>query len=224
MKTLNLFITISFFLIMTSLDGQNIGIATTSPLYRLDIDAITGTTGNPARFLGLMAGATSDSIISSSSGILRRLSISQIIGSGAWSTIGNSGLAAGTNFIGNTDAIDLAFRTNNTERMRILSGGNTGIGTTTPVNLLDVDGGVVIGATYGGTNTAPTNGLLVEGYVGVGTTTANTALDLNGGFSLRPSSVSLTADNQAVTVGNASSIVFTSNSGTATSRLCHVNW
>ena len=218
MKTLNLFITISFLLIMTSLDGQNIGIATTSPLYRLDIDAITGTTGNPARFLGLMAGATSDSIISSSSGILRRLSISQIIGSGAWSTIGNSGLAAGTNFIGNTDAIDLAFRTNNTERMRILSGGNTGIGTTTPVNLLDVGGGVVIGATYGGTNTAPTNGLLIQGNVGIGTTTANVGVDVNGSFSPRPTTISLTADDQVITVGNSSALILNSNNSSATSR------
>ena len=53
----------------------------------------------------------------------------------------------------------------------IINNGNVGIGTTAPKNKLDVEGGQVIGATYSGTNTAPTNGLLVEGNVGIGTTT-----------------------------------------------------
>jgi uncharacterized protein YaiE (UPF0345 family) len=35
--------------------------------------------------------------------------------------------------------------------------------------VLDVEGAAVIGATYSGTNTAPSNGLLVEGNVGIGT-------------------------------------------------------
>lgn len=61
-----------------ALQSQNVGIATANPLYRLDVDAMTGTTGNPVRLLGLLAGSTSDSIISSNSGILRRLSIDQI--------------------------------------------------------------------------------------------------------------------------------------------------
>jgi hypothetical protein len=44
-----------------------------------------------------------------------------------------------------------------------------GIGTASPQNRLDVEGGAVIGATYSGTNTAPNNGLLVQGNVGIGT-------------------------------------------------------
>jgi hypothetical protein len=51
------------------------------------------------------------------------------------------------------------------ERLRITSGGNAGIGTTTPSNRLSVSGGSSIGADY---NTiAPTNGLIVEGNVGI---------------------------------------------------------
>ena len=124
------------------LTAQNVGIATASPAYRLDIDAITGTTGNPVRLLGLLAGSTSDSIISSNAGILRRLSINQIVNANAWSTTGNSGLSSITNFLGHTDAIDLGFRTNNTERMRILSGGNVGIGTSAPNTLMDINGAI----------------------------------------------------------------------------------
>src|ERR1035437_1970451 len=49
----------------------------------------------------------------------------------AWLLSGNAGTAAGTNFIGTTDAQDLVFKTNNTEWMRILSSGYVGIQTTT---------------------------------------------------------------------------------------------
>ncbi len=47
-----------------------------------------------------------------------------------------------------------------------------GIGSTsfTPLNMLDIKGATVVGSNYAGTNTAPTNGLLVEGNVGIGTT------------------------------------------------------
>jgi hypothetical protein len=67
----------------------------------------------------------------------------------------------------------------------------------------------------GGTN----NYALVvpAGNVGVNTTAPNTSLDVDGGVSVRPGTVSVTADNQAITVGNRSFIRLTSNS-TPTNR------
>jgi len=58
--------------------------------------------------------------------------------------------------------------------------GNVGIGTTSPVNKLDIEGAAVIGATYSGTKTAPTNGLLVEGKVGIGNEDPLYQLDVFG--------------------------------------------
>lgn len=59
----------------------------------------------------------------------------------AWATLGNSGTNSATNFLGTSDAQDLVFRTNNTERARFLSSGNFGIGISGPTQKLDVQGG-----------------------------------------------------------------------------------
>ncbi len=47
---------------------------------------------------------------------------------------------------------------------------SVGLGTNTPVNRLDVEGGMAIGTNYSGSNSAPTDGLIVEGNVGIGST------------------------------------------------------
>ena len=58
----------------------------------------------------------------------------------SWLLLGNASTTPGTNFIGTTDAQDVVFKTNNTEKMRITSGGNIGIGTTNPGSNLEVNG------------------------------------------------------------------------------------
>ena len=60
-------------------------------------------------------------------------------------------------------------------------GGNVGIGTMfIPVNKLDLEGNMAIGAAYAELHTAPANGLIIEGDVGIGTNSPDTKLHLVG--------------------------------------------
>jgi len=70
-----------------------------------------------------------------------------------WTLSGNAGTIAGTNFIGTTDPIDWVIKTNNTERARVTSGGNVGVGTASPSSKMHV---------YEATNNASRSVLLVE--------------------------------------------------------------
>lgn len=53
------------------------------------------------------------------------------IGNTGWGITGNSGTAAGANFIGTTDSVDWVVKTKNTERMRVKANGKVFIGNAT---------------------------------------------------------------------------------------------
>lgn len=57
-----------------------------------------------------------------------------------WAVLGNASTAF--DYVGTSDANDLSLRTNATEAVRMTVGGNVGIGTATPVERLEVDGGI----------------------------------------------------------------------------------
>ena len=73
-----------------------------------------------------------------------------INGNGLWRTTGNAGTTVATNFIGTTDLEGVAFRTNNIERMRIVAGGNVGVGTINPNATLHVATGTEASLAGGG--------------------------------------------------------------------------
>ena len=206
----------------TGANAVNVGINTTTPQYKLDIDAQTGSTGNPLRLLGLNAGATSDSIISSSSGILRRLSIAQVIGN-SWNILGNSGIVDGTNFIGTTDNVPLTFRVNNTQAGRLdhilgntYLGHQAGTGNTTGTNnvamgaqaaLTNSTGtrNVVLGYQAGRNGAAFDNSILI-GYQAGATNAANNNVFMG---SITGASNSTGADN----IGIGYAALFMNNTG-----------
>jgi len=68
-----------------------------------------------------------------------------VISSTDWHLTGNIGTTPGTNFLGTIDNQDLVFKTSNTERMRITTAGNVGIGTQNPAANLDVNGTFKLG-------------------------------------------------------------------------------
>jgi len=71
----------------------------------------------------------------------------------------------------------------NSIRLEIGDNGNVGIGTSGTINnKLEVEGNATIGATYSGSSTAPSNGLLIEGQTGIGFSSAasmSAKLDVN---------------------------------------------
>ena len=98
-------------------NGTNVGIGTTTPGARLEVAGtvkITGGTPGAGKVL------TSDA-----SG----LASWQSAGSSGWGLTGNAGTTAGTNFIGTTDNVNLVFKRNNIEGMR-LSGASGNLLTT----------------------------------------------------------------------------------------------
>jgi hypothetical protein len=66
-----------------------------------------------------------------------------------------------------------------TTAMTITGPGSVGIGTTAPINKLDVNGGVAVGTQYAGI-AAPTSGMIVQGNVGIGVTNPSSQLQTSG--------------------------------------------
>jgi hypothetical protein len=104
----------------------NLGIGITSPAYKLDVAGAASGSSVVARTYNTDAGA-------SSSG-----QFLAVTGGGVSTTLFSYGTSIG--YVGTTSNHPLAFVTNNTERARIDTSGNVGIGNTSPGVKLDVAG------------------------------------------------------------------------------------
>jgi hypothetical protein len=113
-------------------------------------------------------------VMSDSAGLLSQVSTATLVGATAWAITGNTGTNPTNNFVGTRDAADLAIRTNNADRIRILgtgaNAGFVGINTTAPTAMLDVNGGLRVRVD------SALNGALVVG----GATTLNGSLAVGG--------------------------------------------
>ncbi|HRN94196.1 MAG TPA: tail fiber domain-containing protein [Chitinophagales bacterium] len=107
-----------------------------------------------------------------------------------WKTLGNTGTNASNNFVGTTDAVDLVFRTQNTERARITTTGNVGIGISTPTTQLQIKvpgGGIASVQDYGANNIGMSfnNNTTATGYnIKSGTADLNLYLNRPGNNSI----------------------------------------
>jgi trimeric autotransporter adhesin len=144
----------------------NVGIGQTAPGSALDVKGTLRLSGSTSGYVGFAPAAAAGSTTytlptadGSSGQVLTTngsATLSWTSASNDWTLTGNGSTNASTNFIGTTNAVDFVTRTNNTERMRILSGGNVGINTTTPGSTLDVKGTLRLsGSTSGYVGFAP---------------------------------------------------------------------
>jgi hypothetical protein len=159
----------------------NVGIGTPSPATVLHV---FGT--NPLTLTGVQTGATTDSVLTINSGLVRKLAAGNY-----WSTLGNGGTSGATNFLGTTNSVGLHIRTNNVERMYLDSvNGTVGIGTNT-------------------FTTAAPEKLLVS----AGTTTSYNAIVARGSVA---NYFQLNINNQSNNSGASSDVVATADNGTET--------
>ncbi len=111
----------------------NVGIGNSTPANRVHITSTTANTSG-LRFTNLTsASPTVTTAIGKALSVDVNGDVVLIPSSGnAWLLNGNAGTTAGTNFLGTTDAQDLVIKTNNTEKVRVLTTGQVGIGTPAP--------------------------------------------------------------------------------------------
>ncbi|MCB9231500.1 MAG: tail fiber domain-containing protein [Bacteroidia bacterium] len=147
-------ITVILLLFAGSISAQNVGIGTNTPdasakldlsdanrgllLPRVSLVAVNnGTTPVSSPATGLLVWNTNAGITGGSGtgfyywdgSLWQKLEPGTSVLGNDWLLTGNSGTNELVNFVGTLDGEDLAFRTNNTENMRININGNVGIGT-----------------------------------------------------------------------------------------------
>ena len=167
--------------------GVNVGIGTTAPVAKLNVQGdvlLTGDNTNVplapvsgVEFMtgrsnagALLAGQTNGDLSFQYGGGGFRHFIQTRHNSVAGSSqnafdfyLNNSATAAGSVSPNN------AVANGNILGMSVTATG-VGIGTSAPINKLDVEGGLAVGTSYAGTNTATSNGAIIQGNVGIGAT------------------------------------------------------
>jgi hypothetical protein len=149
--------------------GGNVGIGTTAPGEKLEVNGTIKQTGASYN-LTIDSGA----VITGSGYLDLRSSASYIIMRPSGSFFLNQ----------NSTTVMTSIDTNAVANTLYLTTGKVGIGTSVPGNKLSVSGGVGIGTTAVGSlylsTAAPDGGMIVEGNIGVGTTAPDQKLDVIG--------------------------------------------
>jgi trimeric autotransporter adhesin len=106
----SLIVFISLLFLCASSTAQNVGIGIAVPLNKLHVFSTT----DPLRLDGLQSGAATDSIVTvNATGVLRKRTLTNVLGTPGWTVLGNAGLNSSANFLGNIDYVSLVFRTFN---------------------------------------------------------------------------------------------------------------
>lgn len=144
-------------LLLTTLANAQVGIGTPSPDASSSLDVFSTNTGVLIPRIALTTTTSATPVTSPLTSLLvyNTATVSDVTpgfyywGGSAWIRLfdnvgwdvnGNNGISS-TNFIGSINAADLVMKTTNTEKMRITSAGNVGIGDASPASLLTVGNG-----------------------------------------------------------------------------------
>jgi microcystin-dependent protein len=132
-------------LLLIKTQAQNVGIGTTTPANTLEIKSATAATSG-LRFTNLNSTNTPATANGKSLSVNAAGDVILVPSSAdAWLVTGNANATAAS-FLGTTNAIDLVFKTLNTEIIRILNtNGFVGIGTATPTAPLQLGTGLFFG-------------------------------------------------------------------------------
>ena len=128
---------------MRVLSTGEVGIGVFAPTNKLEVAGNTKTTN-----FQMTAGASNSLImVSDNTGNGTWQNISSVLtttalNGSAWTLLGNTLTNPAINFLGTSDNQHLVLRTNNTEKLRVLSTGEVGIGVLVPTNKLEVAGNI----------------------------------------------------------------------------------
>jgi hypothetical protein len=192
--------------------GSNVGIGISSPTEKLHI--VSSATGNQfGRITATDSTASAAWVAQNDQGdnVVYRVFGSGVSGTQMGSALGRSASllanlgGSGVFLLGTFSNTDFILGTNNTERMRILSSGNVGIGTSSPSQKLHVEGIARLGGTStdGALYVYSSNGTLnslisgpgntylnaTYGNVGIGTTSPSEKLEVQGSAQIGNDSV-----------------------------------
>ena len=93
------------------IDGNgNVGIGINNPAYKLQISAAS----NPLFLGGVQTGANTDSLLTITNGVVRKIATTALAASSDWAQLGNAGTDPTINFIGTTDAKAFVVKENST--------------------------------------------------------------------------------------------------------------
>ncbi|HUW24241.1 MAG TPA: hypothetical protein VMW04_01300, partial [Patescibacteria group bacterium] len=197
-------------------NSGNIGIGTTNPSQKLDVNGNLNVSGT---------GIFSNVRISGGSPAVNKVLTSvDASGNATWSEITSVGVGgSGTaNYLplwlngGKTLGDSTLYQSSGSLYLPGSgvwdSSGNVGIGTTGNKNKLDVNGSLAVG-TYAGVYSAPANSLIVSGNVGIGTTSPGTKLEVNSGILRISQALGSSSLQFADTSGNVKAIDFINSLG-----------
>ncbi len=171
-----------------------VGIANTSPSYLLDVGNTSGGSFTTIRANNGFTGASDGSQLLLGNSANFTNAYFRLNGGGNSSQAGIGSLN-----IGVTQSVPMAFYTSNGERMRIISSGEIGIGTSSPAALLNVAGSVQLGnsstTTISLRLTRTSTAILADAHYF--TATANTPVQswIEGGYMTGERSGAITAPN-----------------------------